>query len=589
MTRPAIRIGNFSGYLGDRFTAIDEALAGDPVDVLMGDYLAEVTLPALSARFRRDASKGYVEYFVDQICPHLTTLSERGIKVVTNAGGVNPAALAATLREEAAAAGADLTIAHVEGDNLLAALPELRASGHRFDNLDTGAVLDDWGIEPTAANAYLGGWGIAEALEAGADVVVCGRVTDASLTVGPAAWWHGWRPDQWDELAGAVTAGHIVECGAHATGGNFSGFTRIANMLQPGFPIAEVNADGSAVITKHARDDGAVTTDTVTAQLLYEIQGPRYLSPDVTVHLDDVAVTELEPDRVLVQGATGSPAPPTTKVAIFGRFGYQSVNTTFVTAPDIEAKIGLLRAQLSRNMPDGVALALTRVGVAASDPETQWDATVGLRLMATAKDREVLEQYNLAERLGNLYLQSIPGFYLDGQAGLRAGTRPQIAYWPAVLDQSLVGHRVVLPGGEVREVPAPTVTEPVRPQPEHPEPDTRHGDEATRRVPLGTVAYARSGDKGGNSNVGIWAIDERAWPWLRTELSTERLRRLMPEAKELELVRHEFPNLRAVHFVLRGLLGAGGSSNTRVDQIGKAIGEYLRAKQVSVPAHLLEF
>ncbi|HZZ47943.1 MAG TPA: acyclic terpene utilization AtuA family protein [Pseudonocardia sp.] len=588
MTRPAIRIGNFSGYLGDRFTAIDEALAGDPVDVLMGDYLAEVTLPALSARYRRNPAMGYVEYFVDQIRPNLKALAERGIKVVTNAGGFNPSGLAATLREEAASLGADLTIAHVEGDNLLAILPELRAAGHRFDNLDTGAALDDWGIEPTAANAYLGGWGIAEALRSGADIVVCGRVTDASLTVGPAAWWHDWRADQWNELAGAVTAGHIVECGAHATGGNFSGFTRIANMLQPGFPIAEVNADGSAVITKHAGDDGAVTTDTVTAQLLYEIQGPRYLNPDVTVHLDDVRVTELAPDRVLVEGATGSPAPPTTKVAVFGKIGYQSVNTTFVTAPDVDAKVDLLRAQLGIGLPDAVALEVTRIGTAAPDPETQWDATVSVRIMATATEREALEGYDLAGRLGNLYLQSIPGFYLDGQAGLRAGTRPQIAYWPAVLDQSLIGHRVVLPGGEVLEVPAPSVTEPVHPQPQHPEPEARHGDEATRRVPLGTVVHARSGDKGGNSNVGLWAIDERAWPWLRTELSTERLRRLMPEVKELDLVRHEFPNLHAVHFVLRGLLGAGGSSNTRVDQIGKAIGEYLRAKQVSVPAHLLE-
>jgi hypothetical protein len=588
MSSPAIRIGNFSGYLGDRFTAIEEALAGDPVDVLMGDYLAEVTLPALSSRYRRDSTKGYVEYFVDQVRPHLRALAERGIKLVTNAGGFNPAGLAAALRDEAAAAGADLTIAHVEGDNLLAALPELRAAGHRLDNLDTGAVLDDWGVEPTAANAYLGGWGIAQALRSGVDVVVCGRVTDASLTVGPAAWWHGWRVDQWDELAGAVTAGHIVECGAHATGGNFAGFTRIADLLVPGFPIAEVNADGSAIITKHSRDDGAVTTDTVTAQLLYEIQGPRYLNPDVTVHLDDVTVTELEPNRILVRGATGSPAPPTTKVAVFGKIGYQSVNTTFVTAPDVEAKIELLRAQLSRNLPAGVVLELTRIGVAAPDPETQWDATVSVRVMATATDREPLEAYDLAGRLGNLYLQSIPGFYLDGQAGLRAGARPQIAYWPTVLEQSLIGHRVVLPGGEVHEVPAPTVTEPVQPQPEHPEPEPRPGAEATRRVPLGTVAYARSGDKGGNSNVGIWAIDDRAWPWLRAELTTERLRRLMPEVKGLEVVRHEFPNLRAVHFVLRGLLGAGGSSNTRVDQIGKAIGEYLRAKQVSVPAHLLE-
>ncbi|AZG44471.1 acyclic terpene utilization AtuA family protein [Gordonia insulae] len=359
MTREAIRIANFSGYLGDRRTAIDEAIAGDRVDVLMGDYLAEITLAALSAAYQRNPDRGFVDYFVDQLRPHLATVADRGIKVVTNAGGFHPAGLAAALRAEIAAAGVELRVAHVEGDNILGELPRLQDLGHRFDNLDGGAPLTDWVATPFAANAYLGGWGVAAALRDGADIVVCGRVTDASLTVGPAAWWHDWAEDDWTALAGGVLAGHIIECGAHAVGGNFSGFLDIPHRTTPGFPIAEIAADGTCVITKHRRDGGAVTADTVTAQIMYEIQGPVYLNPDVTVHLDHVRVAEIGEDRVEVAGATGSPPPPTTKVAIFGPVGASVVNTVFVTSPHVEEKIGLIRDQLHLGLPEGVSLDLT--------------------------------------------------------------------------------------------------------------------------------------------------------------------------------------------------------------------------------------
>jgi hypothetical protein len=587
MSERPIRIGNFSGYLGDRFTALAEALAGDPVDVLIGDYLAEITLAALSSRYQRDPGRGFVEYFVDQIRPHLPALAERGVKVVTNAGGFHPAALAGALRREIAEAGVSLRVAHIEGDNVVSRLAEYRESGHDLANLDTGAPLSDWGVTPIAANAYLGGWGIAAALAEGADIVVCGRVTDASLTAGPAAWWHGWRADDWDALAGAVLAGHVIECGPHATGGNFSGFTRVPDMLVPGFPIAEIAADGGSVITKHARDGGAVTVDTVTAQLVYEIQGPRYLNPDVTVHLDDTEPVLLGPDRVALSGTTGSPPPPTTKVAVFAPVGYQVVNTVYATGLEIDEKVDLLRAQLGRELPEGVdELDITRIGTAATDPESQWEATVGIRVMATAREREPLERLDLSGRLLSLYLQSIPGFFHDGGSSLTAHPRPRIDYWPALLPMSEVDHRAVLDDGRTVTVAAPERTE-LAEVPVHPEPGEVPMATEVRRAPLGTVAHARSGDKGGNSNVGIWVPDEKAWPWLRSTLSTMELRRLVPELKDLDVVRHEFPKLHAVHFVLRGLLGTGGSSNLRVDQVGKAVGEYLRAKHVLIPVELL--
>lgn len=584
MNERSVRVGNFSGYLGDRYTAIDEVLAGDPVDVLMGDYLAEITLAALAVGYRPGSGGGYVSYFLKQLAPHLATIAERGIKVVTNAGGFNPAGLAVALRELAAEAGVALRVAHVEGDNVLDELATFHAEGHGMEHLDTGAPLKDWGVDPIAANAYLGGFGIAAALAAGADIVVTGRVTDASLTAGPAAWWHGWTPDDVGPLAGAVTAGHIIECGSHATGGNFSGFTTVPGMLKPGFPIAEIAADGSSVITKHARDGGMVTVDTVTAQLVYEIQGPRYLNPDVTVHLETVQLSEIGRDRVAIGPVEGSPPPPTAKIAVFAPIGYQISSMLFCTAPNVAEKVALLRAQLRVQLEGYVdELDVTALGTAAEDPATQWEATVPVRIMATARDPEPLRRFMPA--LGSLFLQSYPGFHHDGGAARVIEPWPRIDYWPALLPSELVPHRVVLDDGTVLEAPVASSSV-VEPQPTQPEPADLPPT-GGKRVALGTLAHARSGDKGGNSNVGIWVADPAAWEWLRSTLSTEGIRALLPEMKDVAIVRHEFPHLRAVHIVFKGLLGTGGSSNLRVDQIGKSVGEYIRAKHVTVPEELL--
>ncbi|MBP2368224.1 acyclic terpene utilization AtuA family protein [Pseudonocardia parietis] len=581
MANRSLRIGNISGYLGDRYSAVDEAMDGDPVDVLMGDYLAEITLAALAASARR-GKPGYVAYAIDQLTPHLAEIARRGIRVVTNAGGFDPAGMADELRRRIADAGADLRVAHVAGDGVFERLADFHAGGHGMEHLDTGAPLKDWGVEPIAANAYLGGFGIAAALAAGADIVVTGRVTDASLTAGPAAWWHGWSPDDHDALAGAVTAGHVVECGAHATGGNFSGFRDVPGMLRPGFPIAEIAADGSSVITKHAADGGAVTVDTVTAQLLYEIQGPRYLNPDATVHLDTVQLSRQGPDRVAIGPVTGSPPPPTAKVAVFAPIGYEISTMLFCTAPDVAGKVELLRNQLRAQLEGHVdQLDVTPLGVAAENPATQWAATVPIRVIATAREAEPLRRF--APAVGSLYLQGFPGFHHDGHAPRAAEPWPRIEYWPALLDSALLDHHAVLDDGTRVEAPrsARTATPDELAQPVHPEPGLPVPD--GEPVELGALTFARAGDKGGNANVGVWAPDPAHWDWLRATLSTARAKELLPEAQGA-IVRHEFPHLRAVHLVLVGLLGSGGSANLRVDQIGKSVGEYLRAKHVAGPA-----
>ena len=589
MNRKPVRIANFSGYLGDRYSALDEVMAGDEVDVLIGDYLAEITLARFSASYQADNTKGYAEQFLGQITPHLPEIARRGLKVVANAGAFNPAGLAKVLRELIARTSAKLRVAHVEGDNILDRLPELRAAGHAMEHLDKGTPLSSWGFEPIAANAYLGGWGIAAALAQGADIVVCGRVTDASLVVGPCAWWHGWTPTDWDALAGAVVAGHIIECGPHATGGNFTGFQRIPGMLAPGFPVAEVAADGSCVITKHASDGGAVTVDTVTAQLVYEIQGPKYLNPDVTTDLSAVRVSQAGPDRVEVSGAVGSPPPPTTKVAMFAQIGWQIVMNVFITGLNVQAKAALIEAQVRHLTADSEIgrIDFTQVGAPATNPRTQWEATVMLRIMATASDREALEEPNFAAKVHSLYLSNIPGFYHDTGAVRISHPWARIEFWPALLPLKVANHWAVLDDGRRIPIEASTQTQPST-QPPTVEPAAqRVAAGETRTLPLGTVAYARSGDKGGNCNVGIWVSDDKAWPWLRDALSTHALRLLLPEYADVEIVRHEFPLLRAVHFVLRGLLGNGGSSNLRPDQVGKAVGEYILSKNIDIPLALL--
>lgn len=328
--RRPVRIGNCSGFLGDRLDAAVEQVAGGSLDVLTGDWLAELTMLILARqRMKRGPGSGYARTFLNLLEPALGACVERGIKVVTNAGGLDPDALAEQVHELAARLGLGVRIGVVTGDDLMARLPELRAAGEQFPNLDTGERLDDLGITPITAHAYLGAAGITAAMRDGMDIVITGRVTDAALALGPAAWWHGWAlgsqtvglagaPD-WDALAGAIVAGHVIECGAQATGGNYPFFADVPGLIEgrlPAFPIAEIAADGSSIITKHPDTPGLVTIGTVTAQLLYELGEPAYANPDATADFSTIALEQIARDQVRISGVRGGPPPPTAKVAM---------------------------------------------------------------------------------------------------------------------------------------------------------------------------------------------------------------------------------------------------------------------------------
>ena len=373
------------------------------------------------------------------------------IRLVVNAGGLNPAGLAAATGELIASRGYDLRVSYIDGDDVFARLDALQQAGHALPQLTSGEPLAAWPHQPLTANAYLGGFGIARALHHGADIVITGRVADASLVVGPAAWWWGWTPRDYDALAGAVCAGHVIECGPQATGGNFSGFPTIPDLIEPGFPIAEIAADGSCVITKNPGTSGAVTPDTVTAQLVYEIGAPAYPNPDVITHLDTAQLTDLGQDRVEIAGVRGSAPPATTKVAITGVGGWENSVLLALTGTDLDAKAALVERSVHR-YTEAVAgldaIAIDRIGQAQPDPDSQNAGTQLLKI--TVQGTKEAAGRAFSSRMVELALSGYPGMYALGppQPGSAFGV-----YWPALLEQAVLEHIVHHHDGTTEVVP----------------------------------------------------------------------------------------------------------------------------------------
>lgn len=560
-----IRIGNASGFYGDRMSAVREMLEGGQLDVLTGDYLAELTMLILGRDRMKDANLGYAKTFLRQMEDCLGLAVDKGVQVVVNAGGLNPAGLTDKLRELAEKLGVTAQFAHVEGDDLSA----------RAKDLGLG--------EPLTANAYLGAWGIVECLNSGADVVVTGRVTDASLIVGPAAAHFGWRRNDLDELAGAVAAGHVIECGTQATGGNFSFFTEIADLGRPGFPIAEIRRDGSSVITKHQGTGGAVTVDTVTAQLMYEITGARYAGPDVTTRIDTIELSQEGPDRVLIGAVRGEAPPRQLKVSLNTLGGFRNEMSFVLTGLDIEAKAALAQEQLESWLTVRPAeLSWTLARLDRPDAETEEQASAILRCVVRDPDPKKVGRAFSSVAV-ELALASYPGCTFTTMPGNGA---PYGVFTAGYVDAQQVPHIAVLPPHtrvdvapatetlELAEVAPPSLPEPLPPS-------------ETVRVPLGTIAGTRSGDKGGNANIGVWVRTEEHWRWLAHALTIEEVRRMLPETAELPITRHVLPRLRAVNFVIEGILGQGVAYNARFDPQAKGLGEWLRSRHIDMPTALI--
>lgn len=581
-----IRIANCSGFFGDRLSAAREMVEGGAIDVLTGDWLAELTMLILARTQAKKPGAGYARTFVTQMEQVMGTCLDKGIRVVSNAGGLDPDHCAEAVNDVAERLGLSPTIAYVNGDNLLPRLEELQAAGVDLAHFDTGAPIDDVARFITA-NAYLGCFGIVEALAMGADIVITGRVTDAALVCGPAAWHHQWRRDDFDALAGAVVAGHVVECGAQVTGGNYSFFQEVPGMSRIGFPWVEVAADGSCVVGKHEGTGGEVSIGTVTSQLLYEIASPTYYGPDVAARFDTIQLEQIAKDRVRISGTRGEAPPTTLKVAMNEVGGYRRDLQVALTGLDIEAKATLVEDAFWLACPfapdefESVTTKLVRTD--KPDPATNEEAVALWRLTLKDGDEKKVGRA-VADAVIELALTSVPGFFVP--SGSHAGGAAYGVYRPAKVPSSLVPQYVTMLGGArtvVDSVAPTTATDVVTPL----EPAAPLVGGATTLVPLGRIVGARSGDKGGNANLGVFARNDDTWHWLDAYLSEDQLRRLLPETARLRVERYRLPLLRALNFVIYDLLDEGVAASSRQDAQAKGLGEWLRSRYVEIPDALL--
>ena len=561
----AVRIGNCSGFYGDRVAAMREMLTGGDLDYLTGDYLAELTMLILGRDKMKYPERGYAKTFLVQLEECLGLARDQGVRIVVNAGGLNPAGLATAVRALAEKLGIESSVAHVEGDDLLPRAADLGFPG----------VL--------TANAYLGAWGIVECLNSGADIVVTGRVTDASVVVGPAAAHFGWARDDYDRLAGAVIAGHVIECGTQTTGGNYSFFTEVPDLGHAGFPLAEMHDDGSCVITKHPGTGGQVSVGTVTAQLLYEITGARYANPDATARFDTVALSDDGPDRVRISGVRGEPPPPTLKVSLNSIGGFRNSATFVLTGLDIDAKAALVRSQLeTAYTAEPAEIEWTLARTERPDADTEQTASALLTCIVRDPDFDKVSR-RFSSAAVELALASYPGFHTTAPP---SEASVYGVFTPGYVPAAEVPHVAVWADGTAVPIPPPAETvelaaaeDPALPEPLPAGP--------TRRVPLGTVAGARSGDKGGGANIGVWVRSDEQWRWLAHALTVEAIREMLPEARALPITRHLFPALRAVNFVIDGILGKGVAYQARFDPQAKGLGEWLRSRHIDVPEAIL--
>ena len=580
-----IRIANCSGFFGDRLSAAREMVEGGPIDVLTGDWLAELTMLILARTRVKRPGGGYARTFVTEMEEVMGTCLDKGIRVVSNAGGLDPDGCAEAVQEVARKLGLHPKIAYVRGDDLMPRIDELIARD-QLHHFETGEPIKDPGRFLTA-NAYLGCWGIVDALERGADIVITGRVTDAAVVCGPAAWHHGWSRDDWDALAGAVAAGHVIECGAQATGGNYSFFKEVPGLERTGFPWADIAEDGSSVIGKHDGTGGEVSIGTVTSQLLYEIGGIEYFGPDVTTRFDTIRLSQEAPDRVRIHGTQGEPPPDTLKVCMNRSGGYRNDMRTCLTGLDIEEKAELVQRAFWAACPydpsDYEQVTTRLIRTDKEDPASNEEATAVLHVCVKDPDPKKVGRA-FANAMTELALATIPGFF--GVGGGPAEGRPFGVYEPARVPANAVPQEIVFLDGETTRVDSviPAGTANVVPAPA---PEAAAPTGATRRVPLGTILGTRSGDKGGNANLGVFARTDEAWAWLDAFLTTDRLQALLPEVAAFEVDRTRLPALRSLNFVIHGILEEGVAAATRQDGQAKSLGEWLRARHADVPEALL--
>jgi hypothetical protein len=587
MENNLIKIANCSGFYGDKLSAAKDLVDGGPIDVLTGDYLAELTMTILyGQKLQRGEDKGYVGTFLKQVKEIAKTCNEKNIKIVTNAGGLNPKSMASEIQKILKEQALDMKVAYIDGDDLMPEMSNLIDSGEEFVNIDKNTSLKNSGYTPLTSNVYLGAWGIKEALDNGADIVVCPRVTDAAVVIGPAAWKYNWDRNNYDALAGALAAGHIIECGCQATGGNYAFFKEVLDFNNVGYPIAEIYEDGSFNITKHPGTGGLVSKGTVTAQLLYEISSPAYVNPDVIAHFDTLKIEEVDKDKVHVSGCRGSSPPKDHKVCINLAGGNRNGMEIILTGMNIEDKAKVFTDTLfnsvgGKDQFDEVFIELHRTD--KENPSTNEEAMASLVISVKSMNQELVGRL-FSAKIIELALANIPGFFAQTSP---KSSGPVIVYWPALINSKYIKERVHVDGKEIEIIPTSQMgleeiyyqREPIKID------DIKSSSHS--EIFFGDLFGTRSGDKGGCANLGVWAKNNMTFSFLYNFLTIEKIKELMPDLSKYEIERFELPNINSLNFYIHDILQDGVSSNNRKDSQAKSLGEYLRAKKILVPNEIL--
>ena len=591
MADDVLRIGNASGYWGDDLTVLRRQIEGGPLDVVTMDFLAEITMSILQKQLQRDPSAGFARDFVDQMDEVLASALERGVTVISNAGGVAPRACADAILERARAKGLDPRIGIVAGDDIMDRLDAWHAEGVDLSNMDDGRDFGSVAEHVTSANAYFGAAPVVSALARGAQVVVTGRVTDTGITLAPMLHRFGWATDDWDRLASGIVASHILECGAQSTGGNFTDWQKVASFDKVGYPIVEVHEDGSFVVTKHEGSGGLVSVETVQEQLLYEMGDPhRYITPDVVADFSSVRLEADGKDRVRVWGIRGARPTEFLKVSVSYADGYKASGAVIVSGPEARAKCEAFSQILWNRCPEYEDSLTEYVGADATwgplSP-THDASEIYLRFGARDHDRSKLDVFS----------KMLPALILSGPPGVAVtGGRPRItdvvAYWPMLVprDRCQASVAVIGAGDEVQETvdftgpTGPGVCEGTATDiAEAPSPS---GETVT--VPLRRLARGRSGDKGDTCNIGLIARDPSIYGWMRDTITAAWVKERFTGIAKGDVERFEVANLNALNFLLHEALGGGGTLALKIDAQGKTLSHALLSCEVTVDRALLD-
>nr|UWK21970.1 DUF1446 domain-containing protein [Trichoderma protrudens] len=606
-SRP-IRIANCSGALTDPGILMFNQAKYGPVDVITGDYLAEATMASSAMQRAQSTGSGWIQSALDGIQMSLDLINEKRIKIVVNGGAMNPKGLAEKIHGMIQLKGFKLRVGYVEGDDLMHKIHHLltKSLAHldaanpdvQYDEATTSFLDSPEEMPIIAANAYLGYRAIKKGLDEGADIIICGRVSDASPVIGAAAWWYNWSEEDLDQLAGSLIAGHLVECSTYVTGGNFAGAYQHppSDFLRLGPGIAEILPSGECIITKHDSLNGFVTPDTVKCQFLYELQGNIYLNSDVKADISKIIIAKESKNRVRVSGVKGYLPPPTTKLAIFYKGGYQCEHLVNACGYATSHKWDMQELQLKDTLQEwGIldklnVLEFQRIGTPMKDPDSQLASTTYMRIFAQSKDKDVLSRMHKAWHYQ--FMSHFPGMHFSLDTRLLV-PKPFLGYYPAVVSQNEIEETITVLGESSTEdnlrfnIDPPQKTESLAPRENYETINPASLDKfgPTVKRSLGDLVLARSGDKGGNINIGLFVQTSEQWEWFRSFMTKDRLRSLMRNDWKdwYFLERVEFENIYAVHFVVYGSLGRGVTSSGLLDNLGKGFAEFIRAVHVDMP------